>query len=79
LSRGASDQSGDGIRDAIGAVTVPGAGTQFQDPDEQRLFSTKQAEDGVSLQMGTNSVGLQTAPSIDSSNLADNRALIPSP
>jgi len=64
-----------------GAVTVPGARTQFQDPDEQPLFSTKQGEGGVSLQMGTetNSEGLETAPSIDSTNPADNRALIPSP
>jgi hypothetical protein len=64
-----------------GAVSVPGASTQFQDPDEQPLFSSKQGEDGVSLQMGTetNSDGLQTAPSTNSTNPADNRALIPSP
>ena len=63
-----------------GAVTVPGASTQFQDPDEKPLFSTKQGEDGASLQMGTGTnSGLQMAPSIDSSNPADSRALIPSP
>ena len=63
-----------------GAVTVPGVSTQFQDPDERPLFSTKQGEDGPSLQMGTGTNSdLQMAPSIDSSNPADSRALIPSP
>jgi hypothetical protein len=53
-----------------GVVSVPGATTQFQDPDEKTLpaplSSPKLAEDGTNLQMapGTNSPGasLQLAP-----------------
>ena len=53
-----------------GVVSVPGATTQFQDPDEKPLpaplSSPKLAEDGTNLQMapGTNSPGasLQLAP-----------------
>ena len=53
-----------------GAVTVPGATTQFQDPDEKPLpaplSSLKLEEDGTNLQMapGTSSPGtsLQLAP-----------------
>jgi hypothetical protein len=64
-----------------GAVTVPGASTQFQDPDEKPLpaplSSPRPGEDGASLQMGPS--GLQMAPTTDGGNPADNRALIPSP
>ena len=98
----------------MGAVTVPGASTQFQDPDERPLPAPltlpKLEEDGTTsmasgkdlqstpgtglqLTPGLNlqitggsgpyipglQPGLQMAPTIDHTNPADDRHLIPAP
>jgi hypothetical protein len=66
-----------------GAVTVPGASTQFQDPDEAPLPSplstTQLGEDGASLSASPQSVFQMTPTGQGSDNPADNKALIPSP
>jgi hypothetical protein len=69
-----------------GAVTVPGSTARFDDPDETPLPATLSSgrlqDDGTSLQMGSGT-SLQIAPGtslqMDSSNPAENRALIPRP
>jgi hypothetical protein len=77
-----------------GAVTVPGSTARFDDPDETPLPATLSSgrvqDDGTSLQMGSGTslqiapgTSLQIAPGtslqMDSSNPAENRALIPRP